>query len=521
MDSDFTPKPHKEAVALIAGKPAVTKKVFNQLLPELKARAFTVAGIASIDALQRIRDAVASVPLGGEDGQTWDQAKRQIVDELDPYLGDGAEWRATLIMRTNGFQAFSSSIHRVGMEDEDTTHFQYLHGECEVPTPSHLALNGIILPKTDPFWETHTGPWGHLGCVCYKRPMNEDFVADEKVKDEKRNPDDRLVIEGPALKQLHHGDILRGGRHYDVNLDGPDNSGFKWSPDDFKIPLKELEKRYDPEEWSEFQHWAMGQKLNEQQTVWDWLSEVGPAPQPSPPVPVPALAQPPDTLPPEPEPPVDPFAGILAKFKAARISKVVMDKIADLPPSVAPLLDDLNVRLTKGGAHYSPSSNTIALQRDPDKWSGMPDTAVHEVGHHLHYKTGTITSYKTDPKFEAAALADWNAFQVWAAKHIGPNWRADLRRGPAAVETMGKALGYTKEYGLLPMSDQKRIVRFTDTIMGLSNAEYGFGHDRAYMKVNGLKEVFTHAWTAIVDRDETFVNLFSGVTKEVMRALKL
>ena len=122
MDFDFSPTPHAEALALIAGKTPVAKSVFNRLLPEIKARAFTAAGNSSMDALQRIQDAVSSVPQGAAGGQTWDQAKAQIVDELDPYLGDGADYRATLILRTNGFQAFSTSIHRAGMEDDDTTH---------------------------------------------------------------------------------------------------------------------------------------------------------------------------------------------------------------------------------------------------------------------------------------------------------------------------------------------------------------------------------------------------------------
>lgn len=273
METDFTSAPHKEAVALITGKPVVVKRVFNQLLPEIKARAFTVAGIESANAMQRIRDAVAAVPLGGEAGMTWDEAKKSIVDELDPYLGDGADRRAELVLRVNTFQAYSASIHEAGMADEDCTHFQYLHGECEVPTPSHLALNGIVLPKDDPFWETHTGPWGHLGCVCYKRPMNPDQVDAEKAKDEDRNPEDKNVITGAALKKLNQGEIVRGTQRHDVSIDGPDNSGFKWSPGDFKIPLADLEKKYDPEVWSEFQSFAQKQMLDAKRSVWDWLNE--------------------------------------------------------------------------------------------------------------------------------------------------------------------------------------------------------------------------------------------------------
>jgi len=269
MDTSFAPAPNKEAAAIIADKPAVVKRVFNQLLPELKARAFTVAGIESANALQRIQTAVASVPLGD---QTWDQAKRLLVDELEPYLGGGADYRAELVMRVNTFTAFSAGVHKVGMEDEDTTAFQYLHGECEVPTPSHLALNGIVVPKDDPFWDTHTGPWGHLGCVCYKRPMNVDLVADEKAKDAKKNPEDHNVLAPGVLKKLNDGQIIRGTHHYDVSIDGPDNDGFKWSPGDLRISLKELEAKYDPEVWSAFQAYCQSQMLTKGQSLWDWLN---------------------------------------------------------------------------------------------------------------------------------------------------------------------------------------------------------------------------------------------------------
>jgi len=270
MEADFKPKPHQEAVALITGKRPVVKKVFNQLLPELRARAFTVAGIEGANVLQRVRDAVAAVPQGS---QTWDESKKQIADELEPYLGDGAGPRAELVLRTNSFQAYSASIVNVANADEDTTHLQYLHGECKVPTPSHLALNGIVLPKDDPFWETHTGPWGHLGCVCYVRPMNPDMVADEKAKDEERNPEDRNVLDGAVLTQLHHGTLMRNGQRHDVDPAGPDNSGFTWNPGDLHIPIADLEAKYDPEVWSEFQTWAKQTEITPGRTVWDWLQE--------------------------------------------------------------------------------------------------------------------------------------------------------------------------------------------------------------------------------------------------------
>jgi len=270
MDSDFTPSPHKEAVALLTGKPVVSSKVFRAILPELRARVFTISGIAGANVLQSVRDSIATIPQGS---QTWDEAKADIVDQLDPFLGDGAEIRAEMILRVNAFQAFSASVWRVAQADDDTTHLQYLHGECRVPTESHLALNGVILPKDDPFWDTHFGPWGHLGCVCYARPMNPDMVDDARAKDEEsNNPEDANVIEGPALKQLRNGTLLRGGQRHDVSA--PDDpSAFQWHPDNLGVSMKDLRAKYDPEIFQQFEERARNTPLAQGGTLWTHLDK--------------------------------------------------------------------------------------------------------------------------------------------------------------------------------------------------------------------------------------------------------
>jgi hypothetical protein len=133
-----------------------------------------------------------------------------------------------------------------------------------------LALNGLILPKEDPFWLTHTGPWD-WGCTCYTRPINPDFVADEKAADEKRNPEDRLVVEGPALRKLNEGTLIRGGRAYDVAP--PEGSGaFRFNPADLRISLDDIKARYDPEVFAQFELLAKATILDSGQTLWEWLT---------------------------------------------------------------------------------------------------------------------------------------------------------------------------------------------------------------------------------------------------------
>jgi len=259
-----------EAAALIAGKPVVTGKVFRAMLPEIRSRVFTISGIQGANVLQSVRDSIAGIALGD---QTWDQAKQDIVDQLDPFLGDGAEIRSEMILRVNGFQAFSASVYRVAQADEDTTHLQYLHGECKVPTESHLALNGVILPKNDPFWETHTGPWGHLGCVCYFRPMNPDLVAEARAQgDAANNPEDQNVIEGPALTQLRNGTLMRDGRRHDVSPP-EDPNAFRWHPNDLNLSVTDLRAKYDPEIFAQFEAKARATQVAEGKTLWDRLAK--------------------------------------------------------------------------------------------------------------------------------------------------------------------------------------------------------------------------------------------------------
>lgn len=268
MDIDYKPTPHTEAAAIIRGKPAVARDVFDQILPELRARLFTVSGIESANVLQRVQDSIATIA----EGTTWDDAKENIVAELDPWLGDGAERRAELLLRTHGFQAFQASNWRVAQEDEDTVALQYLTMEDDRVRPGHAALDGRIFPKNDSFWKTHFPPW-EWGCRCRTRTMNVDQVADEAAADKDRKPEQKLVMTGAKLEKAREGTIVNQSGHAVSILPPHDEGAFAWHPDNLRIPLKELEQHYDPEVWAAFVEWAKEQALRKGLTLWEWLNE--------------------------------------------------------------------------------------------------------------------------------------------------------------------------------------------------------------------------------------------------------
>lgn len=279
------PAPHKEAAKFIQDKPAVTRAVFNELLPELQARAFTVTGIESANVLQDIRDRIADLPLGGN----WDEIKAELAEKISPFLtsdeGDPeakakgkakAERRAELLIRLHGFQAYSASAYRVMDRQRDVFPFWMYRsmGDGKV-RDSHAALNGKILPSTSPFWQKHYPPW-EWACRCQAVPMMEADVDEIRDAEKDRPVEERRVMEGAALESVEQRGTLVSGPNKIHDLRTPSEKGkpggFEWSPGDLTLTPDQLRSRYSPEIWTKFEAWAKAAKLSKNRTVWDWMN---------------------------------------------------------------------------------------------------------------------------------------------------------------------------------------------------------------------------------------------------------
>lgn len=273
----LAPVPHDEAAKFIAGKPAVGRAVFDRLLPELKARAFTISGIEAADTLQRARDLIAALPQGAD----WDTQKSRLIGEISPYLVDdqadeetkarqvaSAERSAETLMRLHGFQAYSAAQHQVMERQRDAfPSWQYMtFGDGNV-RPSHAALNGIVLPADHPFWKDHFPPWD-WGCRCQAVPVTAEESADASVA--KAGAASGWAPGPEALKHMETTGMLDRGDGHPVDIRSPrkraEESGedpaakFGWNPGDMKIPIEAIAARYksDPVTWSSFENWAAG-----------------------------------------------------------------------------------------------------------------------------------------------------------------------------------------------------------------------------------------------------------------------
>lgn len=334
----FQPTPHNEAADFIKSKPVVSRAVFDKMLPELRARAFTIAGVEHAGTVQDIRGYIAELPQGGD----WEEIKGRIEHDLLPYFVDetadtetqaaqakAASRRAELLLRTHGQQAYAASAYRNDIEQTDLfPYWQYQTlGDTHV-RHTHAALDGIVLPWDHPFWATHNPPW-EWGCRCQRIPLSQ-FDRDElAVADKSLPPEKQRVLDSAAQSMLANANtIYRSGSTgpVPINVASPAQRGipgaFQWHPGDLQLDLSGLKSRYDAQTWSEFEKWAKGQQIDTLgKTVWEWANghyvQTAPTPAPQPastpatpatpapaPAPAPKPVPPPAPLPaPKPTPP--------------------------------------------------------------------------------------------------------------------------------------------------------------------------------------------------------------------------
>jgi len=411
------PTPHTEASAWLRGKPVVSKEIFDNLLPELRARAFLVQGVEDANVVAEVREIVAKLP----EGMPWEEAKKEIAKKLGPWLSTddeammAARARAELILRTHGFQAYQVTAHKIMRAQEDVFPFwEYLSlGDGKV-RPAHAALNHKVCPADSPFWHDHSPPW-QWGCRCRKVALLPHEVAEMEAEDKGLPPERQRVMQGPALKLAEQGRIYNAaGQQLDIKSDRQKGKpgGFVFDPDALTVPLSELKARYDPITWAEFEQNSKATKLDDGRSVWSWLNGAK-APKVKPGKVAPAVVA-----------AVKPGAAVAAATTqdgalvsealdlaktgvheaAAKTALDAIDKVHS--DGALPMADVIADTVTKMDAlgSYDPRTNAIEFAHD-GTWPEL--TVVHEVGHFLDRRAlGSGVGYATH-SLDTPELRDW------------------------------------------------------------------------------------------------------------------
>lgn len=165
-DVSDDPVDFDEAVEWFKDKLALSKEVWETLTQQAKARAFTVAGVAQLDVVtqvwEAIDDAVAS-------GTTLEDFKAAVGDALEAaWAGtvDDPAWRLETIFRTNvqsayGVGRYEQATDEAVLADRPVWMFDAILDGRE--TPICRACDGTKLPANDAWWRTRVPPL-HFNC---------------------------------------------------------------------------------------------------------------------------------------------------------------------------------------------------------------------------------------------------------------------------------------------------------------------------------------------------------------------
>lgn len=133
-------------------------------------RAFMVAGAMKADLLADLAKAIEKAITDGTTYETFRKDFRRAVERhgWHGWTGEGTkrgeEWRMRLIYDTNLQTSYMAGRH-AQLVAGNFPFWVYRHGGSLEPRPSHLALDGLILPSDHPFWKTHFPP-NDWGCSC-------------------------------------------------------------------------------------------------------------------------------------------------------------------------------------------------------------------------------------------------------------------------------------------------------------------------------------------------------------------
>jgi uncharacterized protein with gpF-like domain len=155
--------PFAEQIAFFRGKLNLPTAHWDDVLKSGHDRAFIVAGAQNADLLQDLRGAVDGAIADGKSIQWFREQFDATVDKYGWAYRGSRDWRTRVIYTTNMATSYAAGRH------EQLQHFEYWrykHNDSVVhPRPLHVSWDGLVLPKNDPWWQTHFPPNG-WGCRC-------------------------------------------------------------------------------------------------------------------------------------------------------------------------------------------------------------------------------------------------------------------------------------------------------------------------------------------------------------------
>jgi SPP1 gp7 family putative phage head morphogenesis protein len=187
---DLEPLPFDEAIAFFADKVPLSVDEFYALARAMRARAFTVARVMSMDVITDIRDALLSAI---EAGETLADFRAGLSETMSARGWEGlTPWHAETVFRNNIQTSYSVGRWNQMKDSADRFYGEYDAVNDSHTRPTHAAMDGKIYPMDHPFWDTWWPPNGHR-CRCGVNPVHKYVVEEEGLKVETDDPTNMLI----------------------------------------------------------------------------------------------------------------------------------------------------------------------------------------------------------------------------------------------------------------------------------------------------------------------------------------
>lgn len=156
---DLEPLPFEEAIAFFVHKVPLTVDEFYALAEEIRARAFTVARVTSMDVIMDIKDAVDRALV---DGETLVEFQGRIGEIMSARGWEGlTPWHMETVFRNNIQTSYSVGRWNQMKDSADRFYGEYDAVNDLATRPTHGAHDEKIYPLDHPFWDTWWPPNGH------------------------------------------------------------------------------------------------------------------------------------------------------------------------------------------------------------------------------------------------------------------------------------------------------------------------------------------------------------------------
>ena len=160
---------------------------YKDVWHEEHATGFTVAKAMQLDVLSDMHNAVTKAVENGQSFETFKKNLKPTLQEkgwwgrkemTDPLTGKtvdaqlGSDRRLKTIYSVNMRSAYQKGQYDRAMESDLHPYLMYRTGPSVKHRKEHESWNGLVLPKNDPWWDSHFPPNG-WGCKCYTRAVTE------------------------------------------------------------------------------------------------------------------------------------------------------------------------------------------------------------------------------------------------------------------------------------------------------------------------------------------------------------